>query len=94
MWLPALAGDPESGWAPIDQELHFHDLRHTHKTWLIDDGAPLILRLVWCGHKRKDVNDYSHVTRLMVEDMLAAVQRRWEEFGGWSWTDGGEDAAA
>jgi integrase len=30
VWLPAFGGDPELGRGPINQELHFHDLRHTH----------------------------------------------------------------
>jgi integrase len=95
VWLPALAGNPELGWGPINPELHFHDLRHTHKTWLVEDGAPRVLRLERLGHKRKDVDDhYSHVTRPMIEDALAALQRRWEQFGGWSWTDDREDTAA
>ncbi|PKW19196.1 tyrosine-type recombinase/integrase [Saccharopolyspora spinosa] len=31
VWLPALAGDEEQGWAPLNQEMHFHDLRHRHE---------------------------------------------------------------
>jgi integrase len=88
VWLPALAGDEERGWTPLNQEMHFHDLRHTHETWLIEDNVPRILRLVRLGHKRKDTDDfYSHVTDVMVEEMLAALQRRWEQDGGWTWDD-------
>ncbi|MEV5301122.1 tyrosine-type recombinase/integrase [Amycolatopsis methanolica] len=97
VWLPALAGDESRGWAPLNQGMHFHDLRHTHETWLIEDGVPRILRLVRLGHKRKDTDDlYSHVTDVMVESMLAALQRRWEQDGGWSWdeTPGQEQDAA
>lgn len=87
-WLPALAGDRGRGWTPLNQQMHFHDLRHTHETWLIEDGVPRILRLVRLGHKRKDIDDhYSHVTDLMVEQMRAALQRRWEQDGGWTWAD-------
>ncbi len=49
--------------------MHFHDLRHTHETWLIEDHVPRIMRLVRLGHKRKDVDDlYSHITDQMVEE--------------------------
>ncbi|WP_424923832.1 tyrosine-type recombinase/integrase [Amycolatopsis granulosa] len=73
VWMPALAGDESRGWTPLNQGIHFHDLRHTHETWLIEDGVPRILRLVRLGHKRKDTDDlYSHVTDVMVESMLAA----------------------
>ncbi|MFD2416581.1 tyrosine-type recombinase/integrase [Amycolatopsis pigmentata] len=90
VWLPALAGDEKRGWAPLNQEMHFHDLRHTHETWLVEDGVPRILRLVRLGHKRKDIDDhYSHVTDTMVANMLAALQRRWEQDGGWTWEQGG-----
>lgn len=68
--------------------MHFHDLRHTHETWLIEDGVPRILRLMRLGHKRKDTDDiYSHVTNMIVQEMLAALQRRWEQDGGWAWDD-------
>jgi integrase len=94
-WLPALAGDAKLGWAPLNQEMHFHDLRHTHETWLIEDGVPRILRLVRLGHKRKDIDDrYSHVTDAIVEQALTGLQTRWELDSTWSW-DGerGEQAA-
>ncbi|SDP90210.1 hypothetical protein SAMN05421507_119128 [Lentzea jiangxiensis] len=86
VWLPALAGDERLGWAPLNLEMHFHDLRHTHKTWLIEDDGPRVLHLEQLGHKRKDVDDgYSHVTDLMISRMLAALQRRWETDGGCAW---------
>lgn len=86
--MPALAGDETRGWLPPNQELHFHDLRHTHKTWLIEDHVPRIVRLVRIGHRREDADDdYSHVTARMIEEMLAALQHRWEQDGGWTWDD-------
>jgi len=63
--------------------MHFHDLRHTHETWLVEDQVPRVLRLQRLGHKRKDIDDfYSHVTPLMRARMLAALQERWEQTGG------------
>ncbi|GAA3887172.1 hypothetical protein GCM10022243_59940 [Saccharothrix violaceirubra] len=86
VWLSALAGDETRGWAPLNREMHFHDLRHTHETWLIEEGVPRVLRLERLGHKRKDVDDdYSHVTDVMIARMLKALQHRWETDGGWRW---------
>jgi integrase len=86
VWLPALAGDETKGWSPLNQEMHFHDLRHTHETWLIEGHVPRIMRLVRLGHKRKDVDDlYSRATDQMVEEALDALQQRWEQDGGWTW---------
>jgi integrase len=62
--------------------MHFHDLRHTHETWLVED-VPRVLRLQRLGHKRKDIDDFSaHVTPAMREKMLTALQQRWEHSGG------------
>jgi integrase len=73
--------------------MHFHDLRHTHKTWLIEDHVPRVLQLQRMGHKRKDVDDgYSHVTPVMIEAMLAALQQRWEQYGTWAWDSDHADA--
>ncbi|HEY4452725.1 MAG TPA: hypothetical protein VGN81_00305 [Pseudonocardiaceae bacterium] len=85
-WLPALTGDEQKGWSPLNVGLHFHDLRHTHETWLVEDNVLRIMRLERLGHKRKDIDDlYSHVADPMIEATLAALQRRWEQDDGWSW---------
>lgn len=68
--------------------MHFHDLRHTHEPWLIEDRVQRIMRLVRLRHKRKDVDDLcSHVTDQMIEDTLKALQQRWEQDGGWTWQE-------
>ncbi|MFB9902900.1 tyrosine-type recombinase/integrase [Allokutzneria oryzae] len=88
VWLPALAGDPERDWAPVQPGMHFHDLRHTCKTWLIEDGVPDVLQHRQLGHKYKGVPGiYSHVTRPMIEAMLTGLQARWEQFGSTIWGD-------
>jgi integrase len=96
VWQPALAADPTLGWAEIQPSMHFHDLRHTHKTWLIEDETAHVLQLQRLGHQRAgDASGiYSHVTRVMIETMLVALQRRWDEYSTWSWDDtDGEQAA-
>lgn len=94
VWLPALAGDPELGWGPIQPGMHFHDLRHTCKTWLIEDAVPDVLQHKQMGHKYKGVPGiYSHVTRKMIDAMLAGMQARWEQFGSMIWDDHYPDAS-
>jgi len=39
-WTPAASGQPDKNTPPIVAGMHFHDLRHSHKTWLIEDGIP------------------------------------------------------
>jgi integrase len=81
-WQPALVGNAERGWKPVQTEMHFHDLRHTHETWLVEDRVPRVLRPQRLGHKRKDIDDfYSHVTPTMRERMLAGLQNRWVQSG-------------
>jgi len=78
-WLPAVGGDTRHGWTPILPGLHFHDLRHTHKTWLIEDGVPEVLQHKRLGHRMPGIRGtYSHVTSVMVDAMLDGLQRRWE----------------
>ena len=55
--------------------MHFHDLRHTHKTWLIEDRVPEVVQHQRMGHRFGGVmGTYSHVTRPMIDDMLAGLQ--------------------
>jgi integrase len=83
LWQPALAGNPARGLPPIQPEMHFHDLRHTHETWLVEDQVPRVLRLQRLGHKRKDIDDfYAHVTPAIRAKTLTALQQRWEHSGG------------
>ncbi|MBB5801328.1 integrase [Saccharothrix ecbatanensis] len=82
VWLHALQGDRTLGWSPTKPHMHFHDLRHTHKTWLIADGVPEVLQHKRIGHKFRGVMGvYSHVTRPMVDAMLTGLQARWEQYG-------------
>ncbi len=68
--------------------MHFHDLRHTFKTWLIEDGVPDVMQHRQMGHKYKGVSGiYSHITRKMIEAMLRGMQTRWEQFVSVIWDD-------
>jgi integrase len=79
VWLPAVNGHKRRGWAPLFPGLHFHDLRHTHKTWMIEDGVPEIAQCRRLGHRMDGVRGrYSHVTQTMIDMLLEGMQRRWE----------------
>jgi integrase len=57
----------------------FHDLRHTRKTWLIEDGIPEIAQARRLGHRLAGVRGiYSHVTEPMINNLTEALQHRWE----------------
>ncbi|WP_406045717.1 tyrosine-type recombinase/integrase [Micromonospora sp. NBC_00898] len=78
-WTPAIAGDPKRGNPPILPGMHFHDLRHTHKTWLIEDGIPEIAQARRLGHRLAGVRGiYSQVTEPIINNLVDARQRRWE----------------
>src|SRR6266508_4192459 len=63
VWGPAVNGNPHKDIAPIIDGMHFHDLRHTHKTWLIEDDIPEIAQAKRLGHRLPGVRGiYSHVT--------------------------------
>jgi hypothetical protein len=51
VWRPAPDGDPDTGTDPVIAGMHFHDLRHTHKTWLIEDDIPEIAQAKRLGHR-------------------------------------------
>lgn len=84
---PSLAARPDrrrrhGRWPtpPIPPGMHFRDLRHTHKTWLIEDRVPEVVQHQRMGHRFGGVmGTYSHVTCPMIDDLLAALQTRWEQ---------------
>ena len=64
--------------APIIPGMHFHDLRHSHKTWLIEDGIPEIAQARRLGHRLPGVRGiYSHATPVMDQAIIDALQHRW-----------------
>jgi hypothetical protein len=68
-----------ASWLPIRPGLVLHGLRHSHQTWMIEDGIPEVLRHDRLGHQMKGIQaTYSHVSHLMREELRRALQRRWE----------------
>jgi len=79
VWRPAVNGDPQAGNGPILEGMHFHDTRHTHKTWLIEDDIPEIAQARRLGHHLPGVNGiYSHVTPAMTQRVVTSLQHRWQ----------------
>ncbi|WP_157984843.1 site-specific integrase [Lentzea terrae] len=76
-------GHPQAGirTVPIRPGLTFHGLLHSHKTWLIADGAPEIAQARRLGHHLPNrVTDvYSHVAPEVELRLLNDLQRRWHE---------------
>jgi integrase len=78
-WTPAVDGDPNRGIPPVIAGMHFHDLRHTHKTWLIEDDIPEIAQAKRLGHRLPGIRGvYSHVTPAMQQRITDALQKRWQ----------------
>jgi integrase len=78
-WTPAVGGNPDQGQPPIITGMHFHDLRHTHKTWLIEDDIPEIAQAKRLGHRLPGIRGvYSHVTPAMQHRITDALQNRWQ----------------
>jgi integrase len=79
VWRPAVDGDPGKHLPPVIAGMHFHDLRHTHKTWLIEDDIPEIAQAKRLGHRLPGVRGiYSHVTPAMQQRITEALQHRWQ----------------
>lgn len=71
---------------PICEGLVMHDLRHTHKTWLAEDGIQPGARDERLGHSPNDREKdrggmdevYVHVTPKMRARLLEVLEHRWE----------------
>ena len=57
---------------PDEKRLHFHDLRHTHATWLIAQRVPMIAVAGRLGHANAVVTMtvYAHVDKLVDRGLL------------------------
>jgi integrase len=66
-------------WDPVVPDLTPHGLRHSHKTWLVEDGVPEILSHERLGHEMGGIAArYTHITQEMRDRMLAGLTARWE----------------
>lgn len=88
IWRPACDGWParakSRGHAAVEEApaivptLRFHDLRHTHETWLSEDHIELVARNERLGHETKGMEGvYNHVTDKMQRQILDVLEARW-----------------
>jgi hypothetical protein len=71
---------PLACWLPVKDGLTPHGLRHSHKTWMAEDGIPEILAEQRLGHDVPGMRGlYVHASSRMRDELVAALQARWEE---------------
>ena len=71
--------NPRKNIPPVVPGMHFHDLRHSHKTWLIEDGVPEAAQAKRLGHRLPGIRGvYSHVTPVMIARITNSLQARWQ----------------
>lgn len=91
LWRPACDGWPArtavrgraamAEAAPIVKTLRFHDLRHTHETWLSEDKVEKIARDERLGHVTPGMEGtYNHATPKMRADIINVLQSRWDAY--------------
>ncbi len=84
IWRPACDGNMDRSWEPILTGFRFHDLRHTHRTWMDEDGIAEPLKSQRLGHQLPGIRGvYAHVTEPMHPPLLSALQDRWLDSGGY-----------
>ena len=77
---PPAENVPLACWLPVKDGLTPHGLRHSHKTWMVEDGIPEILAEQRLGHQVPGMRGlYAHASQRMREELIAALQARWEE---------------
>jgi integrase len=81
-WRPAWDGvsHRDDAWlrSPILPGFTFHEGRHTHRTWLADEGIPEVGRAARLGHRMPGMgNVYEHVTPETKARILEVLTRRW-----------------
>jgi len=66
-------------WDPIVPGFTMRGARHTHDTWMKDDGVDRALRFLTMGWVPKDIEGtYEHVTPEMRRHRLERLEARWE----------------
>ncbi|MBG0740679.1 site-specific integrase [Paeniglutamicibacter antarcticus] len=80
-WLPAVKAAQAKG---LVKEPRIHDLRHTHASWLIQDGVSLFTISRRLGHASTSTTEqiYGHLMPQALQDAADAVERSsraWQE---------------
>ena len=58
------------------------DLRHTHRTWMDEDGIAEAVKAQRVGHQMPGIRGvYAHVTEPMHRPLLETLQERWLDSG-------------
>ncbi|MFF2852594.1 hypothetical protein ACFVT5_40835 [Streptomyces sp. NPDC058001] len=69
---------PRAAWEPILPDFTMRGARHTHDTWMKDDGVDRALRFLTMGWVPKDIEGtYEHVTPEMRRHRLDRLEARW-----------------
>ncbi len=79
-WRPAWDGSDggQWNWQPLLPEFTFHEGRHTHASWLAEDGIPEVARRARLGQQMAGIaRVYDHVTPAMEHQLCRALQVRW-----------------
>ncbi|MEV6608872.1 tyrosine-type recombinase/integrase [Kutzneria sp. NPDC051319] len=73
--------NPDMRLQPVAPGLTFHGLRHSHKTWMIEDAIPEIAQALRLGHVMGDKvrETYSHVAAAVEARLLQCLQDRWDK---------------
>jgi integrase len=80
VWDGVKADDPSAdGHIPaILPWFTFHEGRHSHATWMAEDGIPEVARRARLGHRMKGIaRVYDHVTSVMQAQLIHALEIRW-----------------
>ncbi|WP_443181375.1 hypothetical protein [Nonomuraea sp. 3N208] len=84
--IQALEDRAAEVWLPVVEGLTPHDLKHSHKVWMDEDLIPDVAQAERLAHsiasikgRAAHISDrYSHVSEPMRQQLVAALQRRWE----------------
>jgi integrase len=84
MWDPAVNGVPghenPDRREPITPGMTFHGLRHSHKTWMKEDGIDGFVQDKRLGHATPSIGDrYSHITPAMTAHLLERLEARYQQ---------------
>ena len=84
VWDPAVDGVPSHDnpdrREAINPGMTFHGLRHSHKTWMKEDGIDGFVQDKRLGHATPSIGDrYSHITPAMTRELIDRLEARYQQ---------------